>query len=760
MRLLSWLTKKIFENKLLVLILIFAFIPRFLGTNPGVYFEGDEVSYGQAIRMITNGNLLIDSSLLGYPPLLYWIMLTAFLVFFIPAAWIYFAITNFQDFFLTLAGIYKGSFGGMVGFEQIFRTEILGDRWVSAMYWGRYLTVVVGVGVVFLTYKVCLEFFENKKAALIAALMAAFNYRLTLNSMVGFHDMYNAFFLLLSILLTSKIIKNPSTRNYLLAWIGVTLSFLIKYQTYSLLPLLIAHTYVSKIRSNGTFKGILKNFFNRGVVLGGIISLTLVIASHGQYFVEWERTLDINNYETIKYSFYRNAITFFPISYLYHVGIGPLISILFLIGAFLGIADRKTRLNSIMLLSPILPFSYVYFYFAGGGYHTRNLISVIPICIIFASFFLSWFYERANSFGGTLFKLLSSALIILLLFFLLKDHAINILAAVKAYSSQSNYFSLKSWLEENIKGKLVYGQYPINPTPTDKEVEVRLMGPVYKSFSYIEKKEEGFDYLTLDMTDVVEPQFLWWTNQPTKMSLMFWKKPNNLLSQNYAALAIREYLWSHTVKTFLSPWQAPNFSYVVVKINKEESYESVPFKEIAKYDFKENSWIRLSYLKEQESLLTECASEEKTSCIGVTGSSIPGSVRWESPVTSVKEGHAYKVSGMVKNSLNLDKGARDGFLRVDFYKEEPSHKITSRSFVSFVSKRVYGESEWQSSKVEVVAPEGVNYMTIGFQADSPNKFELTDVVIEESLDTLEFQGFDPVIITDDNLFFPSLMGYL
>ena len=374
-RVINWLK----SNWIIVLVIVAGTLMRIWGTKPGVHHEGDEVFYGQATNMILNRNLLVESSLLGSPPLVYWIMLVFFVLVFIPLAWLVFIIKEFPDFILTVGGIYQGAFAGKVGFDRIFFTNIIGSRWINPMYWGRYLTAVVGGLVIYLTYLVAKKYFGSNWTALLASIFVALNYRLVLNSMVGFPDMYNVLFLLLSLLLTHSLMKKPNLNSYIKVWIGAALSFLVKYQIYALIPLFLAHLNISLQQAKGNIREFALSFFSRKVIIGGLISFTIVFLVHGQYFVQWEKVSSINTYEAVKYGFGRNIINIFPLSYLYHIGAGPLLFIAFVLGLIYGLIKKKSRLSTLLLASPLSIFFFIYFYYTGGGFHTRNLISLLSL---------------------------------------------------------------------------------------------------------------------------------------------------------------------------------------------------------------------------------------------------------------------------------------------------------------------------------------------------------------------------------------------
>ena len=92
----NWIKK----NKILFLLFLLGLTIRLLGTNPGLHAHGDEVMYGQVRNMFLNKTLGMQRQLLGYPPLVAWIMLVSFIVIFIPVSFLILFIKKIKYFVL------------------------------------------------------------------------------------------------------------------------------------------------------------------------------------------------------------------------------------------------------------------------------------------------------------------------------------------------------------------------------------------------------------------------------------------------------------------------------------------------------------------------------------------------------------------------------------------------------------------------------------------------------------------------------------
>lgn len=789
---LSSVIKLIRGNLLLFTILLIGLILRFAIVYPGYYSHGDELMHGQAVYMITHKTLSMQTQWLGYPPLIGWVMALAFTFVFIPWAWFLTLFRHFTEisifllpallgiliavlllrrighwgnkktivtFFLILFSSLVVS--GMLAISQtnLFHREVLGKFGINALYWGRYLTAVFGAGVVYLTYKVTLNFFESRMTGLIAALFVSLNYRLVLSSHIGFIDMYNVFFLLAVFWAVGSLLKDPSWKKYLIVGILVSLSFLTKYQVYAFFPLFLVHLIVSLEYSYRSFKKFLTQFFSKKVIFTGIICLGIILIAHIHYFQYWEIILDAQKYEAKKYAFGSNLINIFPASYMYNYGVGALLSWFAVLGILLGFLKKAFRPATLLLLSVFPIVIYLYMYYTGGGLYTRNIIVLIPIILIFSALFINYVFNLLMKRNRLFGRVCGVIFLVAALFFGLKDHIINDKILVEGYTHKPTFLEAREWTEKNIKGEVTLATYEHNPSSKNKLVQIKSLPYLDKVFSYKELKEEGYDYAVLDMIDI-QGAFLWWMGQSPEIGIKFWNKPNDLLSQNYIALALREILWSHSPKAFLSPWQASGHNFVVVKIDKDKNREFLP---ITKHNFEANKWIPLSYLpgdKENLRVNQEGRYGNKALVIKSRGL-LPGSVRWQSPYFEVKPDYGYKAVGWIKNTSQLTKEIRDGFLRLDFYSQEVPASITSRPIVSFVTERVYGESAWHRVEVDGVAPKDARFAVIGFQTNNQlAPFYLDNVEVFQTPGKMPASEFTPILIPDDNLFLPNNRGIL
>lgn len=745
------------KHPFLTILVILGFFIRMVGTNPGYFAHGDELMYGEAVYMILNGTLGMETQILGfYPPLVAWIMLTFFTLIFIPLTFISLTpelLTNSID---------------ANSFSDFFKNYILGKNWINAMYWGRYTTVIFSTGIIVLTYFLTLRIFKSRLAAVLSALFVTTNYRLVLNSKIGFIDIFGVFFLLASLLAIFQLYEKPKFRNYIFAWGISGLSFLVKYQVYTFAALAFIHLLTSSKISGRNLVKFLKAFLNKGFVIGGVVTILLLAAAHTYHFLAADKVKGAYEYQALKYGLGVNNFNIYPISYIYHVMLGPTLTLLAIGGFAIGISNKNYRIATVTLATAFIPIFFIYFYFSTGGTYTRNLLVILPIALIFSALFLTWIWEKlVKRQKSIILKPLFLLVLFVVTVYSIKGQTKNLGVANQVLSSTSARILIEKYFSENMPKHTTIGVYQGSFLPNENDFLVKTFSGVNEALSLQELVQEGVEYAIVDF-HITNSSFVWWMGQPTDIGLKFWNKPNELLSSSFTALAIRELLANYTIQAYLPKWQAPGYSYAVVKLNYKPKAE---YRSINKYTFDADTqgWKKIYYFDEIKGLLGY--SNESHSLV-ISKESIPqtkgirriysrpGSLRWESPPIVPRENYTYRVVGTIKNSEVLKKAERNGFLRLDFYREAPDRFNTS-PISSFVSDRVYGINDWHEVVVEGQAPEEARFLTVGFQTDqAKNPFYLTQAEVFESKEESPLEKNEGYTITDDDLFNPNDGGFL
>lgn len=534
--LLIWIKK----NRILVLILLVAVCLRFIGTRPSYnMFHSDEgITYDSAVSMIKNNNL--DPLRYDYPALVPLVNYIFFKNIFIPIAWTGYYLSNIPQIF-----------DGVVHFpiakleaQRLFQVVILGEREVNAIFWGRYVTGLISFFNVILTYFLAKKLF-NRRVGLFAVLLLAVNFKAVVNSHIGLPDTYNAFFLLLSLIFSYRIMEAPTVKNYLLAGIFIGLSFSVKYQIFAIFPFLVAHLYTLFLDW--------KKLFSGKILLSALASIFVFVIINPYLWLHYEEALVIISYVSKKYMMGRMKLMTYPFYYSFNIDYGPIIFISVILGSI--VSFFKYFKQILFLLVAVLPFIFVMVYYSKGGFYIRNFITVTPILLIIAAAFISIFTSKIIKMA--LGKYLLTLFCLALVFVPLKNSIIN------------SYYYLQPWTYKEIlvkstkvlpKGSVV-ASHPFDPLPdnitrTDFERSV--------AYSLSEFREEKADYALINM-DWASDDFYGWMLEIFPNSLQYWQKPISAMRNTFSGVAIEEMMDYVLIDAF-KPWQAPDAAFFLIKV--------------------------------------------------------------------------------------------------------------------------------------------------------------------------------------------------
>src|SRR5258708_1556140 len=289
------------KNLLIILILIIAIIFRFIGINPGYHSNhADEVNiYTTAITMFKAGNL--EPFRYEYPPLPAYINLIAYRLFFIPLGIFQYDLINIGKVFDGVVPLKMTP----LAYKSFLQLQIFGDREINVLFWGRAITAVFGVMVVFVFYEIGKRMYD-KEVGLITAFFIAINYREVFNSHFVLPDTYNAFFLGIAVLVTLRVWQKPSFKNYLLASIACGLSFATKYQFFSFTPLLLVHVY--RVIDTKGFKNRIKVLFDPAALIVPIIIAIVFMVLNPYFFIHYDIAKPQLDYVALKYQLDRKSV--------------------------------------------------------------------------------------------------------------------------------------------------------------------------------------------------------------------------------------------------------------------------------------------------------------------------------------------------------------------------------------------------------------------------------------------------------------------
>ncbi|EKD94505.1 MAG: glycosyl transferase family protein [uncultured bacterium] len=736
------------ENYLLIIILIVAITLRFIAVKPGYnQYHGDETAiWGSASQMVKLGTF--DPGRYDYPATA--ILINAFLykVFFIPLFWIKYYLDNIGQL---LDGTVKFP-PTIAEVQRIFGIYIIGIREINSLFWSRYITAAFGVGTVFLTYLLSKKMF-SKKVGLLAALFLTFNYRNIMNSHITLPDIYNAFFILLALISYWNLYKKPNTKNYLLAGLLAGVAFSIKYQYFAVIPLILIH--LKMVFENGFS---FKKLFDLKIIMSGVTIILVFLLTNPYFFINLEIVLVKMEEEFRKYGMGTNSLNLFPISYLYHIDYGPVQFLLVITGLIYGIF--KKFFKSLFLLSLVIPSYYMFIYYSHGGFYVRNFIPTTPILLMFASLVI---WEIIDFVQNKVDKKISTVFLVIIMFATLYIPARNSILSSYGYTLPWGYEALRPWIQENIPKDVIVATHPFDKSNlgiSNKTTEFNHT----EAYALAEHVDNKASYVVVDLNWASLP-FYFWMDYGFDRVRDLWNKPIEILGNTFHGLAAEE-LFRYQIKTVSKPWQSPDTHFVVVKVPE---WPKVDMTKIKNFAFSENqeNWKIHGYKNEEDKKRYEynlaVGKLQKGSLSLVPGGVTYPTVRITSQPIPIKAKYLYKVSGFLKTELKLPSKEREGFLRIDFYSDNPD--LEKVGITSSVSSRVYGTTDWVEKIIIDRAPDNAKYLTVSFQsyATSVTKIWMDDINIFESVipvDDITSQHPYTKDIIDSNYLYPNSHGNL
>lgn len=732
------------QRVLLVGIFLLAVFLRFIGTNPGFppIHEDEGITHSQGIAMILEHSLDPKYGYglpYNYPIIVPLINAISYLLFFIPLWVLGYLLFHFTDI---VSLVLNGHFTQLGG---IFEQNILGLGRLNVVFWGRYVTALFGVGVVWMSFLVGKKLFRSNFIGLVASLFVAINYRQVLNSHFGLPDIYNAFFLLVALYRIIKLWEKSVAKNYLLTGISIALYFSTKFQFFALPPLLFVLIFLSLRK--GSLDQRIKIFFQKNFFLMIIVMILTALILNVFHIINWRETLEQVGYSVLKYRYGRLQIDFYSISYLYHIGLGPIMSWSLVIGVVLGLIFRSKE--TLFLLAAAIPFLVMMVYFTGGGFYTRNFITIIPILLIFSALgvFNIWTFIQSYSKKG-------GVVVCIFILSLLSIESLNNSFVVPLeYFQQWNYKLTQQWLGQNLnQGSIVvaHARFPLSK-------KVNLM-EAKKADDYFlaEMQDKGVNFAIINLNSF-QDNFFWWMLGDSKETLKFWQKPTIILNNTPLAKMILE-LKKYVVFEALNPWQAPDENFLVVKVPSTKEFKLG--KIIYQNNFDDNNdWMAvndgfgdLSNFSWDNNVGSNHQGSLKISPSGKG----KYSQRFTSKTVPIKSDYLYKIKGSILSSGMNGSVERDGFMGVDFLSEEK--KILDVT----LSGRGISVGNWEQKEIVALAPDDAKFLQLIFQTvSSTTTLWFDDVEVWESSSSVpqERMGYiDSHFKPEEHLFLNSNGG--
>ena len=324
-------------------------------------------------------------------------------------------------------------------------------------YIGRFTSVIMGAGLVFVTYLCGRELYEERAAvfaASIAALLCPFvYYAKTINLEVPY-----LFWVMLSMLFYIRILKHHKLADYLLFSATAAIAVGTKDQAYGLYiltPIFIVYQNYLYLKQNNKDARLKDAIMDEKAILAIALGFTIFFSIHNivfnlQGFIKHVNLITAGDAQ-IRPRFERNIFGYFSmfLQSFRHIrfAFGWPLYCLCMLGFFSAWLNRKKSYLLFCLLVPIV--SYYLFYISVVFYN--NVRYLLPSCLILALFGGQFIAELLNP-AKKFFQAKAVLLTAIFVYTFAYAFSVNVLM-----ENDSRYY-VEKWMEQNIsKNEVVLG---------------------------------------------------------------------------------------------------------------------------------------------------------------------------------------------------------------------------------------------------------------------------------------------------------------
>jgi len=696
-------------NVLVLLIFMLAMFLRLLGTNPGYYIthpdEPTITDLAKSIALTFN----FEPHAYYYGSLLSILYGLTDMLFLLPPTFVIFASEN------------RHIFGSKIAFflDPLMTLSRIKPAWLDFLnsghyfdYWTRYETAVLSSFTVIVAYSLGKKLF-SKEIGLVTAFFIAVNYRHVLSGNFSLADAPAAFFVLLSIYLSSQLLTKLTWNAYFWAGIGLGLIFSVKYFIYSVPSFLLCHVF-GTLNQNPNLKNLVilrkiainpKLFFSLLLAIGFFSMINIYI------FLKPQDALFQLEYNATKYALPRtfdaivdiSRINYYSIYYLYKFGLGEILFVMTIIGFFYGLFKYTKSL--LILLVTIIPFLYLFIVLTQTT-HGRYFSPIIPLVLFLPSILTVSLAQKICLLLRKVGIRFPTSIGILAIMIIVGYQSIH-----NSYSS-SYYFSkpynsneLQEWVLKNMPDGSNYFYYWAIPTPPGyKKINstfIHIGSDETKSLDELHQLKADYIAVGSDVNGTTNG--LYWMNNNQVIKKVFFNENYlwEFLGDSYPSLVTQE-LGYYRVEEFAKPfWQALDPSFFIAKYPKFWGAEKD--KLITSYNFSNPSilvkWKMFSYNPDSfyKYSLTSDTGLNNSPAIMIAPSSnkyckIPFT-KISSNSFRIEPQKWYILSGWGKRTVNLQyKNSKNGFIRLDFYSKD------SELLKTYVSKQLTAQNGFQKLK--------------------------------------------------------------
>lgn len=704
------------KTKLLILILLFAFILRIIGLypnflqhpdEPGVISPAEKIAVNTILRLDPNPNVLPHP--FKYASAIFY--MHAFIqAVVLGGTYAFYKLTGYT-FALSQTAFGQPSFEEfLANIGPIALSDIL-------LWFHRLPSVIFGVATVFLVYKTSLLLFQKHSIALFAATALAVMPHHVRDSHYATVTVIQAFFFLLAFFLSVKVRQQTNIRNCV--WAGLSAGFAtsIKYFPLPFLPLFFFFFLVRKkikpghllITTLATFTGF---FIGMPYLFSHFREIVNSFKTFVIFYAPDQATTNLSFIERLVPSYLHS----YHLQFLFTSGAGPVLTLLGVLGMFYGLR-RWPIVTVSLLIIPIINLVFISLYLE-AIYDTL----IFPGLPFFAVFIGIGCYTLLNYFTKILAKKRVAACLISIVFlppFI--DSAKASFACIKTITE----FEAHDWIVENIPEGTKLAFQPNMRLPS-KDFEFIRSEPK-ENFLLAELQETGAEYVALHSgyTDRY-PQWL-----DDNLFLSKYIKDNE-----FTHLALGEFAKNaQLIKSFVRPEMCVNSRIYIYKVPPKITPAQSP---VAKFNFdtenSNNKW-QLGRNRTPSGATIETITTENENVIkykydpAVFLSEIPlGKMAlppsfygtpFQSPFIPITPGKKYSAIVTIKRISKLLVQIPDGFIRLDFYSKGTNftYKDNGKELIlTRLSQRLKLNSNgWEKLTITVYAPKSTQFATISFQ---------------------------------------------
>lgn len=618
----------------------------------------------------------------------------------------------------------KNAFSDIPNFQQFVTEKTIYFFQDALRVASRFTTVLLGVGAVYLTYKIAESLYKKRSIALLSAFALSVTPLWVRDAHYSTPDIPQNFLFLVAFLFSIKLWQKPTARSYFLAALFVGLSSSLKYFPLSVLPFLYFHFLVSKFQ-----------FFNSKLLVSipaifigyflGMPSLFVhyrEILANFNFAAGWYAPKALAENQSILQKLIPPYFHAFHIKFAFTDSILTFPIILSLLGLLTYIRKYKAETFGVLLI-PLANTMFITSYLE-VTYDYLPLPSLPFFAILTALgcyYLVNWLVEKVN-----LAKNLALIGIPLIVFV---QSFVNNVSSDIACSQQITVEQGKSWITESIpRGTPLATQPNVRVANAWPEV---LRSEVKSRYS-IEELQEKDIKLSVVISGYTQLFDIW-------SSDLF--GPNQYMVENqFLHLVDREYKDRATlVKKFAKPKMCFNDELFIYKLPEklpEVNHQIESFSFGDEDDFQ--GWalnidnlkqVQLNFSKD-EGYLDKGSLYYQHTRVPLSRFTLSQLLFYSPPVYSPSieaiPNATYTVAGWVKTTEESLGKAPDGFLRLDFYQEENAEPLTF-----YLSPRATKDS-WQKLTTTGIAPQNARFLKIGFQtiaATESGEFWLDDVML-------------------------------